>query len=121
MKSGTAGGRVFVVGAGGHGKEVIDAFLGVGECEIAGVIDDDEQKTGQPVLGIPVVGSSTQLSVLAGEYGVSGIALAIGNNYIREQKFREVKAIGLTVLSVVHPSACISRFAILGEGVVVLA
>jgi sugar O-acyltransferase (sialic acid O-acetyltransferase NeuD family) len=113
--------RVFVVGAGGHGKVVIDALLSAGGCEIVGVIDDDEQKIGRQVLGIPVVGSCAQLVSLAAKYRVDGTALAIGDNYIREQLFRRVKGAGLAVFRVIHPSACISRFAALGEGVVVLA
>jgi len=114
-------GRVFVVGGGGHGKVVIDALLSAGDCEIAGVIDDDEEKLGQEVLGVPVVGSCAQLFSLAASYRVDGTALAIGENYIREQLFRRVKVAGLAVFRVIHPSACISRFAVLGEGVVVLA
>ena len=114
-------GRVFVVGGGGHGKVVIDALLSAGDCEIAGVIDDDEEKLGQQVLGVPVVGSCAQLFSLAARYRVDGTVLAIGENYIREQLFRRIKGAGLAVLRVIHPSACISRFAVLGEGVVLLA
>lgn len=121
METGLATKRVFIVGAGGHGKVVIDAMLAIGSCEIVGVIDDDEKKIGKPVLGIPVIGSSAQLPSLAGKHRVRSVALAIGNNYIREHKFHEVKQAGLSVLSVIHPSACVSRFALLGEGIVVLA
>jgi len=121
METRIASERVFVMGAGGHGKVVIDALLGIGGVEIVGVIDDDEQKMGQRVIGIPVVGSSAQLSPLAAEYRVDAVALAIGNNYIREQKFRQVNEAGLRVVRVIHPSACVSRFAVLGQGVVVLA
>jgi sugar O-acyltransferase (sialic acid O-acetyltransferase NeuD family) len=113
--------RVFVVGAGGHGKVVIDSLLRAGDFEIAGVVDDDEQKIGRQVLGVPIVGSCAQISSLAAKFRVYGTALAIGDNYIREQLFRRMKAAGLAVIRVLHPSACISRFAVLGEGVVVLA
>ena len=113
--------RVFVVGAGGHGKVVIDSLLTAGDFEIAGVIDDDEQKIGRQVLGLPVVGSCARISSLAAKFRVCATALAIGDNYIREELFRRVKRAGLAVIRVLHPSACISRFAVLGEGVVVLA
>jgi sugar O-acyltransferase (sialic acid O-acetyltransferase NeuD family) len=73
------------------------------------------------VLGVPIVGSSAQISSLAAKFRVYGAALAIGDNYIREQLFRRVKGAGLAVIRVLHPTACISRFAVLGEGVVVLA
>jgi sugar O-acyltransferase (sialic acid O-acetyltransferase NeuD family) len=121
MKTRKFNARVFVVGGGGHGKVVIDALLSAGGCEIAGVIDDDQGKLGRQVLGVPVVGSCAQLFSLATSYRVDGTALAIGDNYIREQLFRRLKGAGLAILRVIHPSACISRFAVLGEGVVVLA
>lgn len=121
MKTRKSNARVFVVGGGGHGKVVIDALFSAGDCVIAGVIDDDEKKLGRQVLGVPIVGSCAQLSSLADDYRVDGIALAVGENYIREQLFRRVKAAGLAIFRVIHPNACISRFAVLGEGVVVLA
>jgi sugar O-acyltransferase (sialic acid O-acetyltransferase NeuD family) len=114
-------GRVFVVGAGGHGKVVIDALFSVGGFEIVGLLDDDKQQIGREILGIPVVGSTIELRSLAEKYRVDGAALGIGNNYIREQKFRQVKAAGLAVVSVIHASSYISRFTVLGEGVVALA
>ncbi len=114
-------GRVLVLGAGGHGKVLIDALFSVGDIEIVGVLDDDEKRIGQQVLGIPVVGSTVELPSLARKYRVDGTALGIGNNYVREQKFRQVKAAGISVVSVIHASACISRFTVLGEGVVALA
>src|SRR2546427_141225 len=43
MESQISKGRVFVVGAGGHGKVVIDALSSAGDFEIVGVIDDDEE------------------------------------------------------------------------------
>ena len=97
-------GRVFVVGAGGHGKVVIDALSSAGDFEIVGVIDDDEEKLGRQVLGIPVVGLCAQLSSLAAKYRVDGAALAVGDNRAREQLFREVKRAGLPECIVPFPS-----------------
>src|SRR6201998_3119163 len=105
MKTRKANARVFVVGGGGHGKVVIDALLSAGDCEIVGVIDDDEEKLGRQVLGIPVVGSCAQLFSLAASYRVDGTAVAMRENYIREQLFRRLKAGGLAVFCVIHPSA----------------
>jgi sugar O-acyltransferase (sialic acid O-acetyltransferase NeuD family) len=121
MKTHKIKGRVFVVGGGGHGKVVIDALLSAGDYEIAGVIDDDKEKLGREVLGVPVVGSCAQLFALLSRHRVDGTALAIGDNYIREQLFGRIKAAGFAVFRVIHPSACISRFAVLGDAVVVLA
>jgi sugar O-acyltransferase (sialic acid O-acetyltransferase NeuD family) len=113
--------RVLIVGAGGHGKVVLDALLAEGQGQVVGFIDDDKQKLGQDVLGFPVLGPWAELSALVARYRVDCVALAVGDNYQRENLFRRVIAAGLKVSSVIHPHACISRFAKLGQGVVVLA
>jgi sugar O-acyltransferase (sialic acid O-acetyltransferase NeuD family) len=113
--------RAFVVGAGGHGKVVVDTLLSAGDCEIVGFIDDDAQKLGKLVFGIPVVGSFDDLLPLAAQYHIDGTALAIGDNYVREHQYRRLKKAGLDVLRVVHPRAYISRFACLGDAVVIFA
>src|SRR6266480_6638265 len=104
MENQISKGRVFVVGAGGHGKVVIDALSSAGDFEIVGVIDDDEEKIGQQVLGVPVVGACAQLSSLAVRYRVDGAALAVGDNRNRERLFRQVKGAGLAVVRVIHRS-----------------
>jgi sugar O-acyltransferase (sialic acid O-acetyltransferase NeuD family) len=49
------------------------------------------------------------------------VAIGIGDNYIRHKKFQQVKACGLELMNVIHPSAHISRFVELGVGVTILA
>jgi sugar O-acyltransferase (sialic acid O-acetyltransferase NeuD family) len=100
---------------------VLDALLAAAQHEVIGVLDDDPAKRGLRVLGIPIVGASENLSVLAEEIGFEGVAVALGDNHGRDRKFRAVRAAGLKPVTVVHPSATVSRFAELGEGVVILA
>jgi sugar O-acyltransferase (sialic acid O-acetyltransferase NeuD family) len=63
----------------------------------------------------------SDLPGLARRHGIDGVALGVGDNYAREVKFREVVRAGLRPICVIHPSARISRFAKLGEGVVIMA
>ena len=100
---------------------VLDALLAADSFEIVGLLDDDEGKIGQKLLGVPVLGRSVNLRERAGEWDFEGVAVAIGDNYVREKKFCEVRQAGLVPVSVVHPTACISRFVELGEGVTILA
>ena len=51
----------------------------------------------------------------------SAVVVAVGDNYLRDRKSREVRAAGLQQVTVIHPSATVSRFVELGEGIVILA
>lgn len=113
--------RIAIVGAGGHGRVLLDAVLAADEYEVVGFVDDDPAMAGQCVCGVPVLGSTAEIALLAGQHGFCGAALAIGDNFLRQQRYLLVQAAGLTPMKVIHPRACVSRFAKLGEGVVVLA
>jgi acetyltransferase EpsM len=110
-----------VWGAGGHGKVIIDALLAAGNWEVVGVLDDDAAIADRDILGIPLLSSTGRLAELARKYDFSGVAIGIGDNYIREKKFREVRAARLSTVNIIHPSAHVSRFVRLGEGVTILA
>ena len=113
--------RAVLLGAGGHGKVVLDALLAAERYELVGVVDDDTRKAGLKLLGVPVLGPPGDFSGLAAHFGIEGVVVAIGDNYIREEKIRALRAAGLRPLGVVHPRAHISPNVKLGEGVVILA
>lgn len=99
----------------------IDALLAGNSCEVVGIIDDDPRKTGMKVLGVPVLGFVGGLLELVNTLDFDGIAVAIGDNYIRYENFQELRKFGLKPVTVIHPSAHISRFVELGEGITILA
>ena len=113
--------RVLVWGAGGHGKVVVDALLAGGEWEVAGILDEDAGKNETEVLGIKVWAIEGGVVEMAERLGCERVAIAIGDNYVRFAKFQEMRRAGLTAVNVVHPSAHISRFVKMGEGVTILA
>lgn len=100
---------------------VVDALLAMDSYDVAGVIDDDEAKAGTTILGVPVLDFSGGLSEFAGRAHFDRIVVGIGDNYIRGQKFQEILELGIKPATVVHPAAHVSRFAKLGDGVVVMA
>lgn len=113
--------RVIVWGAGGHGKVVVDALLAADTCDLIGIVDDDHTKTGAKILGVPVLDFSGGLTEFANRATFDGIIVAIGDNYTRGEKFHEILELGMTPLTVVHPTAHISTFAKIGRGAMVLA
>ncbi|MGD0402569.1 MAG: acetyltransferase [Candidatus Acidiferrales bacterium] len=113
--------RVIVWGAGGHGKVTVDALLASGSCEVVGILDDDSARAGAKILGIQVLHSPGGLRALLDTIDLDGIAIGIGDNYIRDKKFQEVRSCGLKPVNVIHPSAHLSRFVELGVGVTIFA
>jgi len=61
------------------------------------------------------------LRALLDTIDLDGIAIGIGDNYIRDKKFQEVRSCGLKPVNVIHPSAHLSRFVELGVGVTIFA
>jgi sugar O-acyltransferase (sialic acid O-acetyltransferase NeuD family) len=113
--------RVAVLGAGGHGKVVLDALIEECRRDVVAILDDDPARSGGELLGISIVGGSVNLAGLARRFRFTEVVVAIGDNYVRERKSREVCRAGLELATVVHPSARVSRFAKIGHGVVILA
>lgn len=113
--------RVVVLGAGGHGRVILDALLAADQSEVVGFLDDDLKREGERVFGFPVLGLTSQLKELAEKVGFERVAVAVGDNFVRDQKLRQVQESGLRAATVVHPSARISRFVEIGNGVVILA
>lgn len=88
---------------------VIDTILQEGKYKIIGLIDDSEVV--QNLLGLPVFNS---LDKVPGK--PECFIVAIGDNAIRKQKFDLLKDAGIQPATVVHPSAIISDYALIGEG-----
>ena len=105
---------VIVIGAGGHGKVVVATLQAVGRSVVE-VWDDDREKSGGELLGVPVVGSIADR--IAGAEGREAV-LGIGDNRIRRRFASELP---LTWISAVHPSAVVHPSVRPGEGTVVFA
>jgi sugar O-acyltransferase (sialic acid O-acetyltransferase NeuD family) len=106
-----------ILGASGHGRVVADCAELCGWQKIV-FFDDD-----WPVIHAnddwPVLGNTDSLLAVLADY--DGVLVAIGNNRSRCEKIRLLRKAGATLISLVHPSATVSRYASIGDGVVVLA
>ena len=112
--------RVFVYGASGNGKVVADLLLSAGKHQLAGFIDDNPGMNGANVLGFPVVGDWAWLEHES-RSSTLGVALGVGDNRIRQALFERCSTGGVELLTVVHPTAAVSQFAVLEPGTVVMA
>jgi sugar O-acyltransferase (sialic acid O-acetyltransferase NeuD family) len=110
---------VYIIGAGGHAKVVIDILEKQGEYSVIGVLDDNPAFHGETLLGYTVIGDRTCISTT--EQSGSMFLVAIGNNRIRQEISDELVSNGVTLISAVHPSVQISRNVDIGSGTVVMA
>ena len=109
--------RVAIVGAGGMGREALawlrDTRLGLDPVAFF-VADAGERPAGADV-DLPVMTSVSELVAV----GVDGVALSVGDGATRRDVADEVTAAGLTLVTVVHPSAFLGPGVTVGEGCIV--
>lgn len=112
---------IVIVGGGGHCKALIDLIRAEGKYHIIGVVDDDPNLT--QVLDIPVIGNSNTLTDLA-QKGLTKAINAIGgisNIKVRINIEQKIKAAGLIIPNVIHPTAYLEPSAKLAQGIQVFA
>ncbi|WP_192982256.1 acetyltransferase [Pseudomonas sp. EggHat1] len=110
--------KLLVLGAGGHGKAVAEAALLSGEWQQVVFLDDRWPEINL-VCGMPVVGDLSHLAEKAG--ATDGAIAAVGNNGLRRAWQEKITASGISLVSVVHPRACVSASASIGPGSAIMS
>ncbi|MBM3358581.1 MAG: acetyltransferase [Betaproteobacteria bacterium] len=111
--------RVFVFGASGHAKVVVDSFERMTGFPVAFIVDDAKQKNGSAICGYRVIGGRDALLARRGE--VDAGIVAIGDNRARAAIADWLAAQGFTLVSAIHPGAAIARDVSIGAGAAVMA
>jgi UDP-perosamine 4-acetyltransferase len=112
--------KCIIIGAGGHGRVVLDILLSSGVHEVIGFVDSNPNLHGRRTDGLPVLGGLEALPALR-KNGAAGAIIAIGDNGVRTDFARRVEALGIVLVNAVHPSANLARTVTLGRNVVVAA
>lgn len=115
--------RLVVIGAGGHGRVVVDVLRKLGRDTHAVILDADVTLHGTRLLGVPVQGGDELLPVLR-DQGFSEFLVAVGGLQafaLRRKLFSKARLAGLQGAILLHPSCIIAESAQLGEGCQVLA
>jgi UDP-perosamine 4-acetyltransferase len=110
---------VLILGAGGHGKVVLDILRAAGEHRVVGFIDADRSLAGTSVGGVPVLGAPNLLPKLRAK--AKGAIVAIGDNHTRRSYAAVVREHGLELINAIHPAAVVSPSAKLGRNVAICA
>ncbi|MGH9730004.1 MAG: acetyltransferase [Candidatus Acidiferrales bacterium] len=111
--------RVFVYGAGGHGKVVADILISKKERHFAGFVDDCKEMAVASVLGYRVLGDAEWLRKKRA-LNQTAVVLGVGDNDGRRQLSKRLTSWGIQILTAIHPRAIVASSAKLGSGTVVM-
>ncbi len=111
--------KIGIMGAGGHGRVVLDLILESRGMEPAGFFD--QRTGGEGPCGWPILGDETSLVENWPGFGLDGVVVAIGDNRARRRIFERLAVAGIPLVSPIHRRAQVSRFARIGAGTVVCA
>jgi sugar O-acyltransferase (sialic acid O-acetyltransferase NeuD family) len=109
---------VWVIGAGGHAKVVIDSLRAEGRYDVEGVLDDDPGRRGGEVLGVRVLGDTSDEALRALDVRLA--VIAVGSNRARREVATRLSG-RVAWLTVVHPRAYVAPSAVVGAGSVIFA
>ena len=109
-----------IVGAGGHGRVVLDILLAARQYQVMGFLDSNPALHGRRMDGVPVVGDLSALPDLRAQ-GVTRAVVAIGDNGVRRSFAEELEQAQFELVNAIHPSANLARTVTLGRNVVIAA
>ena len=112
---------IFIFGASGHAKVVIDIIENMGGHNIAFVVDDDLRLEGTRLCGYQVIGDRSQLLAQKDSRNARIGIVAIGNNSDRARIAAWLIEHAFLVTTAIHTSAQVARGVTIGENTVVMA
>jgi len=113
--------NVVIVGAGGHGRVVLDILVRTGRFHVVGFLDSNRALHGRRVDGVPVLGEIAMLPEIAREHTIRGAIVAIGDNGVRRAFADRIETMGIDLVNAIHPSANLARNVTLGRNIVIAA
>jgi sugar O-acyltransferase (sialic acid O-acetyltransferase NeuD family) len=111
--------RIFIFGASGHAKVVLDIVERQRSGVVVEVFDDNPEKAGQMLLGYRVAGGRNELLKRGAKAGL--VIVAIGGNPARRSVAKWLGSQGFAFASAVHPAAQVAREVRIATGSVVMA
>ncbi|MGB7329667.1 MAG: acetyltransferase [Rubripirellula sp.] len=107
---------IIIVGGGEHAAVVADVCMSAGKT-VRGFLDDDSSCKASISMGLPWLG---KISTLDTENHDTSLVMGIGSNDYRYKIAFQLEELGFKFVSVIHPSATVSKTASLGDGTVVM-
>ena len=111
--------RLFLFGASGHAKVVIDIIERRGDVKVLFAADDAPQTKDSMICAVPVIGGRDAL--LARRAEIDGGIVTVGDNAARSKIAAWLLAEGFRLVNALHPAATLARRLSIGNGTVIMA
>lgn len=108
---------VYLYGAGGHAKVIMD-ILAVSGKKVVAFVEDNLSPDKLNIHGIPVISANKLSSIGVDE---SAWIVAIGNNKVRQKVADHLRSQGYRFATAIHPSVQIGSDVKIGPGTVIMA
>ena len=111
--------EIYILGVGHNTIVYIDLVESCG-YKVAGLYHYNDERVGEKIHGYQIIDSNTNLfkeETLVGK----DFAISVGNNKIRAALAEQIRAKGGNVPTLIHPTAVVSKFATIEDGVVIHA
>jgi len=103
---------VVIIGAGGHGKVLFDICRAASR-RVAGYLEKEQRPT--RIHGLPILGADEMLD--DGEFVAAHVfVLGVGDVRIRRSLIGRLHDANAALATLIHPSAAVSDFAVIGDG-----
>lgn len=107
--------KTIIIGAGGHARVVYDILSYDKNIEVVAFIDHEKRGVDEKIMGVQVLGGHEVIpDLIAG--GTKGFIIAIGDNKIRAQYYKELSEMGLEPINAIHPTVVMAQNAYIGKG-----
>ncbi len=103
---------IVIIGAGEQGRVILDYLKNFQKYKVIGFLDDNMKGN---VNGFPVLGKIKNAK-FSEEHSY---IVALGDNHLRAEIIEKLKKEQIDLISVIHPSAIISKTAGIGKGVII--
>lgn len=115
--------KIVIIGAGGFGREVLDVIDACNQTNeiydpLGFVIDPQYGLPGKIINDKPILGGYDWLEKYANEVYVT---CAVGPSHLRYQLIQRALKLNCQFINLIHPSAIMSRWVTMGEGVIITA
>jgi len=111
--------NIFLFGASGHARVVLDILELKQKYHVDCFLDDDQLLHNREFMNIPVVGGSD----LLGDDRIAAMQglITIGDNASRMSIYELLQSAGHSLINAIHPSVIIAESVQLGAGIVIMA
>lgn len=108
--------KLVIIGGGGHAKVLIDIALESNDYDVIGYTS--HMKTNEKIMDVPYIGGDDIFGSL--DKDTHRFIVAVGNNNLRRKLYLKITAMGYEAINLISSKSIVSRYAFLGNGIVVM-